>query len=47
MPLLENCRHELVPGPWIQTEREILEGIEKFAGINLTMDGILEYLASF
>jgi GMP synthase-like glutamine amidotransferase len=47
MPLLKNCRHELVQGPWIQTEQEIIEGIEKYAGINLTMDRILEYLASF
>ena len=47
MPLLKNCRHELVPGPWIQTEQEIIEGLEKFTGINLTMDGILEYLAAF
>jgi GMP synthase-like glutamine amidotransferase len=46
MPLLKNCRHELVPGPWIQTEQERLEGIEKFAGINLTMDRILKYLAT-
>jgi GMP synthase-like glutamine amidotransferase len=47
MPLMQNCRNELVPGPWIQTEQEILEGIEKFAGINETMDSILEYLTSF
>ena len=46
-PLIVNCRHELVPGPWIQTEQEIIEGLEKFAGINLTMDGILEYLTAF
>jgi GMP synthase-like glutamine amidotransferase len=44
--LVENCRHELVPGPWIQTEEEIISGNEKFAGINLTMDRILDYLAS-
>jgi GMP synthase-like glutamine amidotransferase len=46
-PLIENCRHELVSGPWIQTEQEIVEGLEKFTGINLTMDGILEYLTAF
>jgi GMP synthase-like glutamine amidotransferase len=46
MPLLKNCRHELVPGPWIQTEQEIINGSEKFAGINLTMDRILDYLES-
>jgi GMP synthase-like glutamine amidotransferase len=46
LPLLKNCRHELVRGPWIQSEQEIREGLEKFAGINLTMDRILEYLTS-
>ena len=47
MSLMQNCRNELVPGPWIQSEQEILEGIKKFAGINETMDSILEYLTSF
>ena len=46
-PLIDNCRHELVPGPWVQTEQEIVEGLEKFTGINLTMEGILDYLAAF
>jgi len=45
--LVENCRHELASGPWIQTEEQILTGNEKFAGINRTMDQILDYLASF
>lgn len=45
--LINNCRHELVRGPWIQTELEIIDSNEKFAGINLTMDRILDYLASF
>ena len=45
--LLENCRHELAPGPWIQTEPEIVEGLGKFTGINLTMDAILAYLTAF
>lgn len=46
IPLIQNCRNELVPGPSIQTEQEIIDGIEKFAGINGTMDRILEYMAS-
>jgi GMP synthase-like glutamine amidotransferase len=47
IPLIQNCRNELVPGPSIQTEQEIIDGIQKFAGINGTMDRILEYLTSF
>lgn len=45
--LVDNCRHELIPGPWIQTDQEIIKGNEKFAGINLTMEKILDYLATF
>jgi GMP synthase-like glutamine amidotransferase len=44
--LVENCRHELIKGTWIQTEQEIIKGNEQFAGINLTMDKILCYLES-
>ena len=46
IPLIQNCRNELVPGPSIQTEQEIVDGIKRFAGINGTMDRILEYMAS-
>ena len=46
IPLIQNCRNELVLGPSIQTEREIIEGIEKFARINETMARILEYMTS-
>jgi GMP synthase (glutamine-hydrolysing) len=46
IPLIQNCRNELVPGPSIQTEQEIIDGIEKFAGINGSMDRILEYMTS-
>ena len=45
--LVDNCRHELVPGPWIQTEQEILDGSDNHAEINRTMDAILDYLATF
>jgi GMP synthase (glutamine-hydrolysing) len=44
--LVENCRHELVPGPWIQTEQQIIEGSEGNLEINETMDRILDYLVS-
>ncbi|MFH2124097.1 MAG: hypothetical protein ABIJ50_11525 [Pseudomonadota bacterium] len=47
MPLIQNCRNELVQGPSIQTEHEIIEGIEKLAGINGNMDRFLEYMSSF
>jgi GMP synthase-like glutamine amidotransferase len=43
--LLENCRNELVPGPWIQKEQEITAG-KAFAEINDTMGQILTYLTS-
>ena len=46
IPLIQNCRNELVPGLSIQTEREIIESIEKFARINETMARILEYMTS-
>ncbi len=45
--LVENCRHELVQGPWIQTEQQIIEGMEANLGINQTMDRILDYLETF
>lgn len=44
-PLIENCRHELAAGAWIQKEEEIVAGLERYAGINRTMDAILDYLA--
>jgi GMP synthase-like glutamine amidotransferase len=46
IPLIQNCRTELVPGPSIQTEQEIVDGIKRFAGINGTMNRILEYMTS-
>ena len=43
--LVENCRPELVPAPWIQTEEEILAASgEVFEGINRWMGALLEYL---
>ncbi len=43
--LVAECRHELVAGPWIQTEQEITNGIDKHFGINQTMGKIMDYLA--
>ncbi len=47
MPLIQNCRNELEPGTSIQTEKEIVQGIQTFAGTNETMDRILKYMSSF
>jgi GMP synthase-like glutamine amidotransferase len=41
--LVENCRPELVPGPWVQSEEEILAG-GAFAEITILMEGLLDYL---
>lgn len=43
--LVDNCRHELIPGPWIQSEQEIINGSVDNARINRTMERILDYLA--
>ena len=43
--LVENCRVELVPAPWIQTEEEILAGGACCREINGWMGDLLEYLA--
>ena len=45
--LVDNCRQELVEGTWIQTEQQLSEGMGKNSGIHQTMDGILDYLATF
>ena len=45
--LVDNCRQELVAGTWIQTELQIVQGMEKNSGINQTMNRILDYLATF
>ncbi|MBU0664068.1 MAG: type 1 glutamine amidotransferase [Proteobacteria bacterium] len=44
--MIEKCRAELVPAPWIQKEKEMLavEG-EVFVEINTWMSALLDYLA--
>lgn len=43
--LVENCRDELVPGPYIQTESELLAApAEHYAAINRLMEDVLDYL---
>ncbi|MDD3813747.1 MAG: type 1 glutamine amidotransferase [Desulfocapsaceae bacterium] len=46
--LIENCRAELVPAPWIQKEEEMLavEG-DVFAEINAWMSALLDYLGQY
>ncbi|MBI2565973.1 MAG: type 1 glutamine amidotransferase [Candidatus Schekmanbacteria bacterium] len=45
--LMENCRDELVPGPFVQTEEE-LSGAPpaQYRAINEAMDEVLEYLTA-
>jgi GMP synthase-like glutamine amidotransferase len=45
--LIENCREELIPAPWIQPEGEMLAAGKKeiLVKINSWMGGLLEYLA--
>jgi hypothetical protein len=43
--LVENCREELVPGPYIQSERELREvSVSSYRAINAVMNQVLEYL---
>ncbi len=42
--LIQNCRDEIVPGKWIQTEKEMLSRSSHFSGINNCMERILNYL---
>jgi GMP synthase-like glutamine amidotransferase len=43
--LIENCRAELVPAPWIQKEEEMLVAEEvDFSTINTWMGALLDYL---
>lgn len=43
--LIENCREELIPAPWIQQEEEILAQKDIFPEINSWMEALLDYLA--
>ena len=43
--LVEHCRDELVPGPYVQTERELLAApADRYAAVNGLMEGVLGYL---
>ncbi|MDR9367005.1 MAG: gamma-glutamyl-gamma-aminobutyrate hydrolase family protein [Balneolaceae bacterium] len=43
--LIQNCRHELIPSIYIQTEKEMLSApVERYHKINKMMAEILEYL---
>lgn len=43
--LVENCRDELVPGPYIQSERELREAsVSSYRTINAAMNQVLAYL---
>jgi GMP synthase-like glutamine amidotransferase len=43
--IVSNCRHELVPSKFIQTEKEILSAkLENYKSINQLMDSVLSFL---
>ena len=43
--LVEHCRDELVPGPYVQTERELLAApADRYARVNRLMEDVLGYL---
>lgn len=42
--LIEHCRNELVPGPWVQTAAEMLQPPERFARIGRRLDALLDRL---
>lgn len=44
--LIDHCRDELVPAPWIQTEEEMMATDDYFKKINMVMNTILGYLVS-
>lgn len=43
--LIENCRNEIVPGRWVQSETEILAASNRFNQINDRMAAVLDHLA--
>jgi GMP synthase-like glutamine amidotransferase len=43
--MVDNCRHELVPEEFVQTEQEILNGGSFYRVTNNYLSGILDYLA--
>jgi GMP synthase-like glutamine amidotransferase len=45
LAMIENSRDEIVPGPTIQTEQEMMAAPGRFAAINRLMDSVLHCLA--
>jgi GMP synthase-like glutamine amidotransferase len=45
--LVENCRDELIPSKYVQTEQQILSAdAERYISINRLMEGVLEFITS-
>jgi GMP synthase-like glutamine amidotransferase len=45
--LVDNCRHELTPAPYVQTEQELVAvPPERYEEVNRVMDNVLAYLAA-
>ena len=43
--MIESSRDEIVPGPTIQTEQEMMSRPERFTAVNKLMDSVLQHLA--
>ena len=43
--LIDNCRGDIVPGPYVQSAAEILAAPERFNALNRRMDSLLDFLA--
>ena len=43
--MVENCRDDIVPGPHVQTEKEILKTKQYISSNNLMMEEIMEWLS--
>jgi GMP synthase-like glutamine amidotransferase len=44
--LIDNCRGDLVPGRWVQSEKEMLRDDKRFEEVNRVMAELLEHLAA-
>ena len=43
--LIDNCRGDIVPGPYVQSAADILAAPERFDELNRCMDSLLDFLA--
>jgi hypothetical protein len=43
--LADNCRSEMIPSTWVQTEQQILEGRRHLVPANRIMEKLLDHCA--